>query len=509
MKIKNPIQRGFYPDPSICRAGNEYFMVHSTFVYAPGIPVFKSSNLRDWVQIGHVLERKEQLCLEGSKVSEGIYAPAIRYFEGEFYVIVTNVSGGGNFYVTAKYPEGPWSDPVFLKDAPGIDPSLFFENGKCYYIGQKAKEHAAYYGDCEIWIQELDLKEKRLVKEPESIFDGSMKHTIWAEGPHLYHKGDYYYLLLAEGGTEYNHSVTIARSRFLYGPYESCPHNPILTHRHLGHTYPIQNAGHGDLIETSDGQWFMVMLATRPLNGCAELGRETFLAEVVWEEDWPVVNPRIGRLLDTQEILAFHEENEIVSINKRDIKWTLPLDMRCLGLRGNPSSIPLKLEEGKLYLPFRPGTMEDLNVPAYIGTRLLSRTFDIEVTLETEPEGKEEAGLLYFYDESHYIKIVIQNIGSSYEAVVIKRTSKGETEEGRKGVTGKIHKLHLQGKNQMLFAEADHNCLTASLDLKELCSEKAGGFTGCTIGIYASSKHEKSDLSNTAVFETLHLDFQN
>lgn len=503
--ITNPIQRGFYPDPSICRAGNDYYMVHSTFAYAPGIPVFKSSNLRDWIQAGHVLERKEQLCLEGSKVSEGIYAPTIRYFEGIFYVIVTNVSGGGNFYVTAENPAGPWSDPVFLKNAPGIDPSLFFENGKCYYIGQKAKENAKYYGDCEIWIQELDRKEKKLVKEPVNIFDGSMKHTIWAEGPHLYRKGEYYYLLIAEGGTEYNHSVTIARSRSLTGPYESCPHNPILTHRHLGHNYPIQNVGHGDLIETSNGEWFMVMLATRPINGCAELGRETFLAQVVWEEDWPIVNPKIGKLLENQEISAFDGEDKKTLKNKGDIKWTLPLDMRCLGLRGNPSNIPSKVEEGKLYLPFRPDTIEDLTVPAYIGTRLLSRTFDIRVKLEAEPAEREEAGLLYFYDESHYIKIVIQNNGCGYEAVVIKRTGTGEEEVGRKAVTGKVHNFHVQGKNQMLRAEADHNKITDFLDMKELCSEKAGGFTGCTLGVYASSAHERSD--HTAIFGTLHLKF--
>ncbi len=495
--ITNPIQKGFYPDPSICRVGKDYYMVHSTFAYAPGIPVFTSTNLRDWVQIGHVLEREEQLGLKGAKVSQGIYAPTIRYFDEKFYVITTNVSGGGNFYVTSEKAEGPWSDPVYLKDAPGIDPSLFFENETCYYVGQRTKEPAAYYGDCEIWIQMLDLREGKLVGEPKSIFDGSMKRTIWAEGPHIYHKGDYYYLLLAEGGTGYNHSIAVARSRLLEGPYESCPHNPVLTHRHLGHRYPIQNIGHGDLIETPGGKWFLVMLGTRPVNGCAELGRETFLAEVEWEEEWPVVNPQVGKVAGKKESKAFEK--------KHDIFWTLPLDMRCIGLRENPSNIPLKAEEGKLFLSFRPETMEDLGTPSFIGTRLLSRTFDARVELEAVFSGAEEAGLVYFYDESHYIKAVFRNTGGRCEAVVIKRTGAGETEMGRSPVAGEVHTLQLQGENQILCVMADDRKVADGVEVKDLCSERAGGFTGCTIGVYASSVH--TDSGRYAIFDTLLLKF--
>lgn len=503
--ITNPIQKGFYPDPSICRVGDDYYMVHSTFAYAPGIPVFKSSNLRDWVQVGHVLEREEQLCLKGAKVSQGIYAPSIRYYNERFYVITTNVSGGGNFYVTAEKAEGPWSNPVYLKDAPGIDPSLFFENGTCYYVGQRTKEPAAYYGDCEIWIQELNLKKGKLEGEPKPIFDGSMKHTIWAEGPHLYHKGDYYYLLLAEGGTGYNHSIAVARSRSLEGPYESCPHNPVLTHRHLGHQYPIQNIGHGDLIETSCGEWFVVMLGTRPVNGCAELGRETFLGEVEWEEDWPVVNPQVGNILTKQDLKAFKESEEASLGKNGDIFWTLPLDMRCVGLRENPSVIPLKVEEGKLYLPFRSETMDGFGAPSFIGTRLLSRTFLVSVELEAVLSETEEAGLVYFYDENHYIKAVFRNAGNGCEAVVIKKTGTEETEMGKVPVTGEVHTLQLQGENQSLCILADHKKISEGVVVKDLCSENAGGFTGCTIGIYASSVHANS--GNRAVFGTFFLNF--
>lgn len=503
--ITNPIQKGFYPDPSICRVREEYYMVHSTFAYAPGIPVFKSNNLRDWQQIGHVLEREEQLCLKGARVSQGMYAPTIRYYNEKFYVICTNVSGGGNFYVTADDAKGPWSDPIYLKDAPGIDPSLFFDSGTCYYVGQRAKENAAYYGDCEIWIQELDLEEGKLVGESISIFDGSMKHTIWAEGPHLYHKDNYYYLLLAEGGTAYDHSVVVARSLSVSGPYESCPHNPVLTHRHLGHSYPIQCIGHGDLVESPCGDWFMVMLGTRPRNGCAELGRETFLAEVKWEEDWPVVNPLVGKIMEQQKMLFLPGSDKVKPAGKGDILWTSPLDMRCLGLRENPATLPHRVERGRLFLPFKTVTIEDNSAPSFICTRLLSRSFEAWVELEADLMEGEEAGLIYFYDESHYVKSVVKNTAGVNEAVIIKRIGEEESEWGRTAVTGKVHTIYLKGEDQRLCVEADQRVIADSIELRELCSEMAGGFTGCTIGVYAASAHEASGQS--AAFGTLYLDF--
>lgn len=501
--ITNPIQKGFYPDPSICRVGNCYYMVHSTFAYAPGIPVFKSYNLKDWIQIGHVLERETQLSLVGAKVSQGIYAPSIRFHEGKFYVISTNVSGGGNFYLTAENPEGTWSEPVFLKEALGIDPSLFFEEGRCYYIGQRSKEKGTYDGDCEIWIQELDLKEGKLTGIPKVLFDGSMKHTVWAEGPHIYKKGDFYYLMLAEGGTEYNHSITVARSRNLYGPYESCPWNPILTHRHMGHEYPIQNIGHGDLIERPDKEWFMVMLGTRLENGCDELGRETFLAKVSWENDWPVVNPMYGRILIQQKLEGFDEKEK--KNTKGPIEWSWPLDMRCLGLRRNPAEIPKKIHEGRLHLPMGIETLDSTGVPSYIGTRLLSRTFHVYATVESQLFQGEEAGLVYYYDENHYIKAVIRRYGENCEAAVIKRTRNGENVEGRILIKGNFHTICLQGEKQKLCVLADGIAVAESIGLKELCSQVAGGFTGCTVGVYAWSEH-KSEKRN-AVFGTLYLEF--
>ena len=233
LTVNNPILNGFYPDPSICAVGKDFYLVTSTFAYFPGIPVFHSRDLKNWKQIGHVLDRTSQLPLAGCGHSQGIYAPTIRYYDGTFYVITTNVSGGGNFYVTAEDPAGPWSDPVWLgDDAPGIDPSLFFdEDGACYYVGTRPNpDGVRYNGDWEIWVQRLDLEQGCLTGESVKIWKGAMNGVIWPEGPHLYRKDGYYYLMIAEGGTGPDHSVTVARSREIFGPYEGNPDNPILTH---------------------------------------------------------------------------------------------------------------------------------------------------------------------------------------------------------------------------------------------------------------------------------------
>ena len=358
--VKNPIMSGFYPDPSVCAVDTVtedgstkrvYYLVNSTFSYAPGVPIFYSEDLCEWTQIGHVLTRESQLKLDGLAMSKGIYAPTLRYHNGVFYMITTNVEGGGNFYVMATDPAGKWSDPIYLPEAEGIDPSLFFDGDTCYYVGQRNKKDGEYFGDCEIWIQELDLEQGKLVGEIHSLWDGAMKHAIWPEGPHLYKKGEYYYLMIAEGGTAYEHSICVARSKELFGPYESHRSNPVFTHRHLGHQAPVQNAGHGDLVEDADGNWYIFMLATRPVNDCAPLGRETFVAEVVWEDDWPVINPGIGMLREYQQIGRKPETDcrDMQQDCKTEpvlLKWTEPLDKRCLFFR-YPQPDMYKIKNGE------------------------------------------------------------------------------------------------------------------------------------------------------------------
>ncbi len=255
-KVKNPVLRGFYPDPSICRIGKDFYLVNSSFAYFPGIPIFHSRDLAHWEQLGNVLNRPSQLPLEGDEISRGIFAPTLRFHEDTFYLITTNIDQGGNFVVKADTPQGPWSEPYYLgAQAQGIDPSLFFdEDGTCYYVGTRPNQNGVKQnGDWEIWIQELDLKQMKLVGKSRCIWKGFARHVIWPEGPHIYKKDGFYYLIYAEGGTGYEHSVMVARSKSLQKSFEGCPRNPVLTHRHLGKNYPVTCVGHGDLFDDENG----------------------------------------------------------------------------------------------------------------------------------------------------------------------------------------------------------------------------------------------------------------
>ena len=291
MKLKNPIIRGFNPDPSICRVGDDYYLVTSSFEYFPGVPIYHSRDLTNWRQIGHCLTRKSQLFLEKAPSSGGIYAPTIRYHDGRFYMVTTNVGRqeggrvveGGNFYVSAKDPAGEWSDPIWVKQR-GIDPSLFFENDKAYFTSN-GTAWAPVRGEYQC---EIDIKTGAQLTETVFLWAGT--GGAYVEAPHLFQRGEYYYLIAAEGGTERCHMVTIARSSKPYGPFEASPHNPILTHRSL--QTEIQSTGHADFVEDPNGNWWAVFLGVRfPGGFWANLGRETFLAPVTWTTDgWPIVN---------------------------------------------------------------------------------------------------------------------------------------------------------------------------------------------------------------------------
>ncbi|WP_205600738.1 glycoside hydrolase family 43 protein [Gracilibacillus sp. YIM 98692] len=292
-QLKNPILPGFNPDPSICRVEDDFYLVTSSFSMFPGIPIFHSKDLINWKQIGHVLDRQSQLHVTADNIVAGIMAPTLRYNKGTFYVITSNFSSKENFIVTATDPSGPWSDPYWLKD-DGIDPSLFFDDdGKVYYTGT-AREAS---GEQVIWISEFDLQNMCFIGEKKTIWGGALKNCASPEAPHLYKKDGYYYLVIAEGGTEHFHAVTVARSTSIFEYFESHKGNPIMTHRHFGKDYPICNVGHVDLVELESGEWYAVMLGSRLVDGHHKnLGRETFIAPVTWEDHWPVISPGTGRI---------------------------------------------------------------------------------------------------------------------------------------------------------------------------------------------------------------------
>ncbi|MEU0671953.1 family 43 glycosylhydrolase [Streptomyces sp. NPDC006172] len=278
---QRPVIPGFHPDPSVCRVGGTYYLATSSFEYAPGVPILASTDLRSWTQVGNVLSRPGHLALTGGEASSGILAPTLRHHGDRFWMITTNVTdGGGHLLVTAEDPAGPWSDPVRVTNAPGIDPDLAWdEDGTCYLTWTE-------FG--RIVQAELDPEKGALLTEPRPLWQGTGGQ--FPEGPHLYRVGEHWYLLLAEGGTGQGHAVTIARGPAPWGPFEPCPHNPLLTAR--GIAAPVQNVGHADLVQRPDGSWAMVHLGVRTRGafpGWHVLGRETFGVEIGWDSGWPYV----------------------------------------------------------------------------------------------------------------------------------------------------------------------------------------------------------------------------
>lgn len=478
---RNPIISGFYPDPSICRVGKDYYLVNSSFEFFPGVPIFHSKDLIHWRQIGYCLTRTSQLCLKNAWSSGGIYAPTLRYHQGLFYMVTTNVSHGGHFYVTASDPSGEWSDPVWVADHGWIDPSLFFdEDGKVYFTSQ---------GPNGILQSEIDILSGKILTEPKVIWTGSCGKT--PEGPHLYKIFGKYYLMVAEGGTEYGHLEAIGRSDSPWGPYEICPHNPILTHR--SYDSPIQATGHADLIEDHRGNWWMVFLAVRP-NGyppCYHLGRETFLSPVRWtDDDWPVVGLNGKVALEMQaNCLPIHlwEEDPVRDDFDKD---QLRL---CWNYIRNPSFENYSLSERKSFIRLKGSdkTLDDAANPTFLGLR--QRHFNVRVAtlLDFHPgqEG-EEAGLtIYLNDRHHYeIALIYQNRRTS---LIVRR---------RIGSLQKVTAcIEINDSPVILFVEADKDTYSLGFSLDQerkfiiakgetryLSTEVGGAFTGVYFGMYTT-----------------------
>ncbi len=497
---KNPILSGFSPDPSICRVGKDYYLVVSSFAYFPGVPIFHSKDLANWVQIGNVLNRDSQLPLGNCGHSQGIFAPTIRYYNGTFYMITTNISAGGNFIVTAKNPEGPWSEPHFLgPEAQGIDPSLFFdEDGTCYYVGTRPNQKGVRYnGDWEIWVQKLDLDKMQLVGESCKIWKGAMHHGIWPEGPHIYKKGEYYYLMHAEGGTSVDHAICIARSKTIMGKYEGCPDNPIFTHRHLGSAYPIIAAGHGDLVEDDNGNWYVVMLASRRCKGHVNTGRDTFLAKVVWENDWPVINPGVGKL---EEQVAL--EGTPVYQMPQEQSWHFYRDElpNCfVTLRDlDKKSYSLKDKVGCLRLYLREAKLCGCENPSYWGVRQQVYDYRVAALMEFEAcnEGEEAGIAVVCDDKNHYRMVKYYYLGKPMVALIHCESGKDTVLARQEIAEGKLELIlcsREQSSNWYVRVDDRLECIIADVDMSVLSTEKTGGFTGCTVGMYASANGKPSN----------------
>ena len=516
--FENPILPGFYPDPSVCRVGEDYYLVNSSFTFFPGIPLFHSRDLVNWEQLGHVLDRPGQLPLNGLSHSQGIYAPTLRWHRGTFYLVSTLIGGGGNFIVTASNPAGPWSDPVFIQEAPGIDPSLFFEDdGRCFMMGTAdAPEGGRYFGDNEIWLRELDLTRFTLKGERHGLWRGALKDAIWAEGPHLYKKGDYYYLLIAEGGTDYHHAVTVARSKKLTGPYEGCPSNPVLTHRHLGRKHPIVNVGHGDLVETPKGEWWITLLGSRPFGGYyRNLGRETFLAPVVWEEDWPVLCPCSGKVekrypipdltqenrLSARKAITLHKDQGPDYVMEGFGKEEPDLIWNCMGTPEEPFW-QMSSSTGALVLALKPQGLNSSHNPSFLGRRLQHIHYSVECRMGFLPEKEGQwAGVAAVQSPAYHIRLEY-GLEKGRTLVRLVVCEKGiETLIAQKPLAAPSLCLRVEARGQDYSfyygssgkqeegdkREMAQELLATGVDGRVLSTERAGGFTGAYIGVWGTS----------------------
>lgn len=492
MRYQNPIISGFHPDPSICRVGDDFYLVNSTFEYFPGIPVYHSKDLIHWEQIGHCLTKNSQVFLKkGAPNCIGIYAPTIRYHKGTFYCIVTNVGGGGNFYVKTKDIRGEWSDPVMLPDMPGIDPSLFFdEDGKVYYTGT----------DESIYLYELNLETGKPVGKKYDIWDGTGANN--PEGPHLYKINGIYYLLIAEGGTELGHMATIARSKSVFGPYESCPYNPVLTNRGTG--LPIKAIGHADLTDDPNGNWWAVCLGIRSVSYPFRhiLGRETMLVPVVWKDGWPVmgVNGHVPEEIET-DLLPGDPEHAgesdlyVTGSDMVDIFQTEKLHPSWNYIYNPIEGVVVQEKDGLALYGTEAAIGEDTE-KALICRRQEHIVFCAETCLEFKPqEDMEEAGMAIYLNNCHHYEAALTMISGAHCIILRRQIGTLTAVEKVIPYQGEQVILRLTGdKDRYVFSYGTDGAFTelGSGETAYLSTETGGCFTGNYIALYASGNGRKS-----------------
>ncbi|MDJ0812745.1 MAG: glycoside hydrolase family 43 protein [Woeseiaceae bacterium] len=430
--FRNPILRGSSPDPSICRVGDDYYIVNSTFEYFPGLPIHHSTDLVNWELIGHGMHRESQATgavnLVDVQSNGGIHAPTLRCRDGRFYIITTNVylspeEGAEtefvNFVITADDIRGPWSEPHVIDGAPGIDPDLFFDDdGRVWYVGTHSPEKPNFDGEGEIWLQELDPDTWSLTGERYLLWRGACG-GVWVEGPHMYKRDGRYYLMVAEGGTSFNHAVMVAVSDDITGPYQSNPRNPILTSRHLSYDFWVNSTGHADLVELPDGRWYMVALGIRgDEQGSSNMGRETHLIPVVWEREpfewkeikylWPVAAPETGRV-ERENPLPFAGETQAEDPGFSDdfdadalqIGWTF----RRVPREGTYS---LDARDGHLRLFASATAIGERQRASLLGFRQSESDFDYSVLMQFAAEGDAaEAGISLIQKDDKYLNFTV------------------------------------------------------------------------------------------------------
>lgn len=504
MRYTNPIISGFYSDPSVCAANGKYYMVCSSFQYFPGVPLFESGDLVNWKQIGYVLTRKSQVMLEKIGSSGGVFAPTIRYRDGRFYMVTTNNTTHQNFYVYTDDIYGEWSEPVCVAQG-GIDPSLFFEDGHTYFMSN-GEDDAGRSG---ITQCEIDLETGEKLSPGKCIWQGSGGRFL--EGPHLYRIGEYYYLMAAEGGTEYGHMITYARSRSVWGPFENYAHNPVLTNRNKA-PYIIQGIGHGDLIQDRSGEWHIVCLGFRQMQlwrPYHTLGREVFMIPVSFGADGWFTAGVDGTADDSYEM-----NGDFAQIVKKEYTFAnTAWDAEWCYLR-HPDMTKYELSEDCAVLYGSGETLDDTASPTFIAMRQKEFNFTLSVDLckkELQTDGGKdceaaagggtgeaelsrcsdradasvpEAGVTLYSCENEHYEVALRG----QEAILRLNIGGIKHIQTAVPVQSDSARLIVRGENvkyDFYIETGGEERYLGSGEAKYLSSEVAEGFTGVMVGLYA------------------------
>ena len=530
-KLKNPIIPGSYPDPSICRVGEDFYLACSSFEEYPGIPVFHSKDLAHWEQICYAMTAENGFHVEKNCMTSGVMAPTLRHHKGTYYIVNANFSDAGNYIVTATDPAGPWSEPHWLNDVPGIDASIFFDDDQCYIMGTGQVWPSETGGMRQgIWVAKYDIVNYKMDGEPVAIFGGAFSGAASPEAPHIYHIGDYYYLMIAEGGTEHYHSVTIARSKSVFGPYENNPANPLITHRHMGFRCPITNVGHADLVDLPDGSWYAVMLASRLVDGVSKnLGRETFICPVVWERNWPLFSPETGKMeweYDAPASLPEHDFPVGSSVDDFD-SGELGLDW---SFWGRPYRKFYEIKDSRLFIqcipqslvePLRPMSFPHVMCKDYYTPSLCQRQRQTNETTSCQmtfsPKGSETAGLVVRQAMNHQLHLQIALVDGVRKLQLVQFTTDFEVPAHVPNFTAYTHRkvlAEVEWNQDDIVLQVAMECnrytfgygtsrddiqILAVADGFAINPEKVGCMAGVMIGVFASGNGK--DVDNAASFD--------
>ncbi len=497
---RNPILSGYYPDPSVTRVGDDFYLVLSSFAHFPGLPIFTSKDLVHWTQIGNAIDRPGQLDFTGMRASQAVFAPDISYHAGTFYIVNTCVECKGNFVITAKDPAGPWSNPTWLP-FEGIDPSLYWEGDKAYVINNRApNEPPRYDGHRAIWIQEFDWRAGKMVGESTQLINGGVdlaKKPVWIEGPHIFSKDGWYYLTAAEGGTSVNHSQVVFRSRQLRGPFMPFAGNPILTQRDLdpARPNPITSAGHAELVQTAKGDWWATFLAVRPYDGdYYNIGRETFLLPVTWRDGWPIILPKgqpipfVGKAPDLprQPAPKIPTSGDFSYVDTFDGST---LAMQWVGVR-TPKQPFYRLDRGDLVLGKGTPIGDLSGVPAFVGRRQQHHVATMTTTVKFAPDTDgDRAGLAAMQSDRNYLFFGVTRMsGKTVVALYTAADGRERLVASAPVAAGPVTLTIRANGATMAFdyqVAGTRRSLADAVDARFLSTKAAGGFVGTLVGPYA------------------------